>query len=104
MDVQAELFGLGKPTLSEQFRRFHTDHPEVYEGLVSLARQAKKAGGRAGIKMIFEVLRWNRLIAGLPDPYEDYKLNNNYHSRYARLMMRREPDLKDFFETRRLRS
>lgn len=104
MERQVELFDLGKPTIGQQFRRFHAEHPEVYEELVSLSRIAKMAGRQAGIKMVFEVLRWNRMIAGLPDPGEDYKLNNNYHSRYARLIMRQEPDLKGFFETRRLRS
>jgi hypothetical protein len=35
---------------------------------------------------------------------DDFKLNNNYHSRYARLIMEREPGLDGFFETRGLRS
>jgi len=104
MESQVELFGFGKPTIAEQFRRFHGEHPEVYEELVSLARQAKKARRQVGIGLIFEVLRWNRIIAGLPDTNEEFKLNNNYRSRYARLIMRRESDLSDFFETRRLRS
>jgi hypothetical protein len=50
------------------------------------------------------VLRWNRAIAGLPDPREDFKLNDHYTSRYARLIVAHEPDLAELFELRRLRA
>ena len=34
----------------------------------------------------------------------EFKLNNDFTSRYARLIMQQEPDLEDFFEVRVLRS
>jgi hypothetical protein len=89
-------------TIQERFLEFHDDHPEVYAAVVQFARQAKERGRkRFGVKMIWERARWYLAIerAG-----EDYKLNNNYHSRYARLVMAQEPDLADFFETRELRA
>ena len=52
--------------------------------------------------MLFEVLRWEWIIRGLPDTAEEFKLNNNYTSRYARLIMESEPGLEGVFETRRL--
>ena len=93
---------LWSPSIEVAFWNFHTNHPEVYEGLVRLAYQAVNAGReRIGIKMLFEVLRWEWIITGLPDASEEFKLNNNYTSRYARLIME-EPGLGDVFETRRL--
>ena len=91
---------LWSPSIEVAFWNFHTSHPEVYEGLVRLAYQAVNAGReRIGIGMLFEVLRWEWFIT--PDASEEFKLNNNYRSRYARLIME-EPGLGDVFETRRL--
>ena len=85
-----------------KFKQFHAENPKVYEELVKLAREAKAAGRtKIGIKMLWEVVRWNTWIA-TTDTH--WKLPNNHHSRYARLVMEQEPDLKDIFNTRELRS
>lgn len=89
-----------------KFWLFHFQHPEVYTHLCVLCREWLNVRGRArwSINGAFEVLRWQRYVRGLPDPNEDWKLNNNYRSRYARLMMEQEADLTDFFEIRELHS
>jgi hypothetical protein len=90
--------------LDRSFAEFHAQFPEVYDELVTLARTARRQGReRIGIKMLFEVVRWHRFLAGVMDA-EGFKLNNNFHSRYARLIMSQEPDLVGIFETRGLRS
>lgn len=92
-------------TLDERFDRFHAAHPEVYRELRRLAHQARNAGRtRIGMKQLFEVLRWERMLAGLPDETEGWKLNNSYSSRYARLLMDREPELAGMFEIRELKT
>lgn len=89
-------------TIQERFLEFHKAHPEVYAAVVRFARDARERGRRRfGIKMIWERARWYLTIEHHSD---DYKLNNNYHSRYARLVMTQEPDLADFFATRELRT
>ena len=86
--------------IQEAFQKFHTDNPHVYDELVALARGLVAAGHRLiGIGMLFEVLRWQQMLATTGDTF---KLNNNYRSRYARLIMDREIDLRYVFETRRL--
>ena len=88
-------------TIQGQFARFHTKHPEVYEALRTLAFQAKDRGRtKLSIGMLFEVVRWEWTILGLPDESELWKLNNNYRSRYARLLMDENPALDGIFETR----
>lgn len=88
--------------LDRQFAEFHAANPRVYEELVVLARQAKAVGRhKIGIKMLYEVVRWHRFISTVGD---EYKVNNNYHSRYARLIMKREKDLDGIFELRELKS
>ena len=87
-----------EPTIQEQFAQFHRENPHVYRGLVRLARIAKSEGReRYGIKALFEVLRWYDMVQTKSD---EFRLNNNYTALYARLIMRREPDLKGFFELR----
>ena len=83
-----------------RFEEFHRDHPEIYRELMHLVRQARLRGQKKiGIKMLWEVMRWNRLLRN-----EKYELNNNYHSRYARLIMQKEPGLAGIFDTRELKS
>lgn len=87
------------------FRAFHAKHPEVYQAICHLARQAKRAGrDKIGVGMLFEVLRWNTFIAAPRDVDDEYRLNNNFRSRYARLVMDLEDDLDGIFDIRELRA
>lgn len=91
-------------SIQAKFEKFHADHPEVYDELLGLARQMYAAGRKKiGIGMLWEVLRWHRTLRGVEDD-TGYKLNNNYRSRYVRLMIEREPEFDGFFELRRLSS
>ncbi len=94
----------GPATIWERFFEFHENHPEVYDALVVLCDQWIAHGDdRWSIDACFQVLRWERRIAGLPDEYEDYKLNSIYSSRYARFLMMTERFV-GLFETRELKS
>lgn len=88
-------------TIQERFERYHREHPEVYRLLVNLARQAHARGKRVGIKCLFEIVRWNFWIRRGD---EGFVLNNDFTSRYGRLIMQREFDLRDYFETRELKA
>jgi hypothetical protein len=89
--------------IEAQFIAFHHANPEVYDTLLVLAERWQRAGHlKVGIGMLFEIVRWER---GLHlDEYdgEQFRLNNNYRSRYARLLMANNPHLAGFFETRAL--
>lgn len=91
--------------IQQAFEDFHADNPHVYDSLVRLARKARVRGHRRiGIELLFAVLRWERMMA-VNDPSQGtFKLNDHYTSRYARLIMEREPDLDGMFVTRTLRS
>lgn len=87
-------------TIREAFLRFHRENPQVYAELVKLARRAHSRGARkVGVKMLFEVLRWRHTLATGGDTF---KLNNNYHSYYARLILSQNPELGGIFDLRRL--
>lgn len=95
---------------ADRFKQFHEDNPQVYEELVRLARHALAQRARRGvtsrhlgIRMLWEVTRWNLTIE-TDDANSDLKLNDHYHSRYARLIMEEESDLGGIFELRELRT
>ena len=90
--------------IDEAFVTFHHQHPEIYRQLVEMTREWKKAGHESvGIKMFLEVLRWNNGRAGgATDRSGEWAVNNNFSSRYARLIMANERDLVGMFQTRQL--
>ena len=103
---QQELdWGAGTKT-DRDFEEFHEANPVVYLELAKLARQAKQRGlGRVGIRMLWERLRWHFAVEVTPTPgTEPFRLNDHLTSRYARLLMAQEPDLRGLFETREIRS
>jgi hypothetical protein len=79
-----------------QFRRFHARHPEVLDELTHVLRRwhQMRPGRPYSIWAAFQIVRWERAIAGLPDPMETFKLNNNTTGFYARLLRHRHPDLE----------
>jgi len=82
----------------EQFWKFHVENPGVYKELLTLALRMKRTGRkRYGMKGLFEVLRWHR---ALETTDEEFKLNNNYTAFYARMLMKRLPELDGFFAVR----
>jgi hypothetical protein len=97
------VHGIPGETLQQRFERFHARNPHVLAALVSIARRMVKAGRkRIGIKQLYEVLRYERLIYTNSD--DGHRLNNSFTSRYARLIIAQEPDLAEAFETRVLRA
>jgi hypothetical protein len=88
-------------TLAARFATFHAENPRVYDLLVRFTRQLKARGyEHCGISLIWERMRWEMAL-NVTDP-DGFKLNNDWRSRYARLIMRQEADLAEFFRTRKL--
>jgi len=91
--------------LKEAFLAFHQRHPEVYQWIVFFARGMKQAGyPKYGMKSIIERVRWH---IDLNNPqWKDsegtlkLKINNNHAPFYSRLVMEKEPDLRNFFDIR----
>lgn len=91
------------PSIQDAFEAFHVANPNVYAELVRLARQWKERGkNKLGIGMLWEVMRWNLRMAIASS--DEFTLNNNHRSRYARKIMANEADLADIFEVRELKA
>jgi hypothetical protein len=86
--------------IQRAFAQFHRDNPQVYEKLVFLAYKVRATGReKYGVGSLFERLRWHYHIE-MNKRDDEFKLNNNFRSRYARMIMQTEPDLVDFFNLR----
>ena len=107
VDVDPTLASWAEPppdSIEARFALFHEANPWVYAELVRLTRELVRRGRcRVGIKMLFEVLRWQYQMR-TDDPTSDFKLNNSLTSRYARRIMEHEPDLAGIYETRQLKA
>jgi hypothetical protein len=87
--------------IQEDFEQFHRRNPWVYGALRELTADLVQRGRRRiGVGMLFEVLRW-QVARGTFDAASDFKLNNNYRSRYARLL---DIEFPGVFEMRELKS
>lgn len=89
-------------TIQAQFEAFHEFNPWVLRALEKLTADYLKRGHtRVGIGMLFEVLRWRYAAATEGD---EFRLNNNFRSRYVRLLIERHPEWAPVFEVRSLRT
>lgn len=108
-DVQGTLFHkITEPDTTglsheEAFEKFHRENPHVYQLLRKEALRIKRRTSlkKVGIKLLFERLRW---LYAFKTQEDNFKLNNNHHAFYSRELMKREPELSDFFRTRVQRS
>jgi len=90
-------------TINEKFRKFHKENPHVYKNLLHLAIQMQLAGRKKiGMKFLYERLRWEYLLNSKYE-HTDFELNNNFTSRYARMVTNNVPYLKELFITKSLR-
>lgn len=93
----------GNMTLEQQFEAFHRLNPHVYARLHMMALDLVRRGRqKIGMKMLFEVLRWQHAMT-TTDPASEFKLNNNYTAFYARLLMEQDKRLDGLFEVRQQR-
>ena len=83
------------------FNIYHRRNPSVYSKLLELSLRLKRVGAsKYGMKALFEILRFNALLQS----DKKFELNNNLAPYYARLLMKNEPLLDDFFRIRTLTS
>ena len=92
----------GRATIDERFRAFDRAHPGVFSLFREYAEQIRARGfNRYSADAILHRIRWWHHIERGD---RDFAINNNFSSRYARLLMEVDPSFVGFFEVRELRS
>jgi hypothetical protein len=91
-------------TIQTRFEAFDKENPKLWEYIKRYALEVKRRGLiHYGIAAIIERARWELNVTISVLDGEDFKINNNYRSRYARKLMAEVPDLVGFFRVRDLR-
>lgn len=93
---------INQKSITARFHAYHKANPHVYRTLVTMCRKWRSRHGREAklsIKTLFEVMRWEFNMSIKPGA-EPWKLNNDFTSHYARLIMDCNPDLEGIFELR----
>lgn len=84
-----------------QFAVFHEAHPELYKEFVKRTFALINRGKtHYSADAILHIVRYHSEVDGRN--MEEYKINNNYSSRYARLFIKDHPAHEDFFKTRKI--
>lgn len=92
------LFSGIRQHIVKNFWLYHEANPHVYELFKKFSRQLKLAGRKHyGVGAIIERIRWHFAVESSGD---EFKINNNYRSCYARLLMIEDQAFNDFFELR----
>lgn len=92
------LFQEIEPHVVEGFWKFHQENPEVFGLFKALCDDVRNAGKtKYGAKAVMEVVRWKVNVYTHGD---EFKINNNYTSCYARLLMIEDPSFDGFFQLR----
>lgn len=94
-----ELFKDLKPSKVEEFFRFHSENPHVFELIEKFSSTLIDSGrARYGMRAVIERVRWHVNVETVGD---EFKINNNHAAGYARLLIIKRPEFATFFSLRR---
>jgi hypothetical protein len=87
--------------LENEAKRYHAEHPEVWEMFCKLTRSRIRRGFQNySARAIFHAIRWEKerpfYLEG-----EEFKLNDHHSPFYARWFMRASPEHAGFFRLRK---
>ena len=100
---------VGDPSLEAQFVAFDAANPAVYREFKRFALQAlqachaKNTFAAVGAKAVWERMRWEITLDTSQVFGKDFKLNNDYVSRYARKLAAEDARFLAAFKFRKLK-
>ncbi|MFI9157481.1 hypothetical protein [Kitasatospora aureofaciens] len=104
-DIEQLVYPDHEPNASIQarFEAFHQLNPWVLRELERRTADCVDNGWkRISIGMLWELLRYR--YGQVTRGEDEFRLNNNWRSRYVRLLLERHPEWEPLFETRALRA
>lgn len=88
-------------TAIKKFKEYHEKNPHVWEEFKRLAFQMKATGrNKYSAKVIYNVMRWNSDIKATG---EVFKMPDQYHAMYSRMLAHKHPEFLEFFNFRSVR-
>lgn len=98
--IDDPIFDTVAPHIKEKFIEYHRQNPHIFDLFLKYARELVKANRKHyGVVAISERIRWHLNVETVGD---EFKINNNYRSCYARLLVAKYPqEFQTMFEIRR---
>lgn len=94
-----EFEGVDQKTY-DLFCTYHLAHPDIWKAFQAFAIQMYKSGRRRySAKTIMERIRWEYELRHA----DEFKINNDFTSLYARTLMRKYFQFRGFFELREIK-
>ncbi len=91
-------------TIQTAFEKFHQENPLIFELFTKYAQEVKDIGfSHYSAKAVFERVRWHVAIKTVSTT-DKFKLNNNFTSRYARMLITMDSTFDGFFRNRTLKA
>lgn len=88
-------------TLKEKADRWMDSNPEIMHHFRKFSNQLRQTNRRFGMKLLAERVRWEIAISG---DYSDFKVNNNYVAYIGRRLIKEDPSMGKYINTRSTRS
>lgn len=101
MSEQAVFLFDKTKTIQENFLEFHSRNPAIYQYFRRFAIEMHERSRLISANMIVNRIRWEVMVN---TGSGDFKINNNFSSRYARMFIDEFPHLKDCIEMREIRA
>lgn len=101
---------IADPSLDAQFVAFDSKNPAVYVAFKNLAEEMYKAlvfkgkPVRIGAKAVWERIRWEIGLDTMNTYGDEFKLDNDLVSRYARKLAKEDPRFLVAFQFRKLKT
>lgn len=90
-------------SIDEKFKEFHEKNPKVYQLFKMQVQKALQRGKKKmSSKTILGFIRWEIYLQTHSN--DEFKINDAYTSRYARLFIEDHPQYENIFNLRKLRS
>lgn len=90
-------------TLQERFEEFDAKHPEIYATFKQYALRIRVRRTNYSARLILSGISFNTMLDGRD--IDEYKINNDFSSRYARKLIKEDPlNFGQFFATRKLKA
>ena len=97
-EQQLSLWDRRQKSIDERFAKFDARNPQVWQAFVKhTLRLIARGRVRYSADAILHVIRYDHDVSTSGD---DWKINNNFSSRYARKFARHHPEHAEFFEQR----
>ena len=94
------LFGKIDEIIIEQFKKYHSENPHVFNEFRRMAFQIKSTGRKFySSDAIIHALRYDFDIRTTGEPF---KISNTLSAMYARFLVYKEPEFVDFFKFKKV--